>query len=179
MVKLTALGPFDGLLPREIGGVTLTALDLGPAFSVAPYRGRAQEVSEALEAALGLPLPAPNRATEAAGGARAVWTGPGQALVLAQWLPDLPGAAVSEQGDGLAALRAGGPAAETVLARLVPVDLRPRALEEGHTVRTLVGHMTASVTRTAQGLEIMVFRSMAATLVDELVEAAEGVAARG
>jgi sarcosine oxidase subunit gamma len=59
-------------------------------------------------------------------------------------------------------------------------DLRAATFEPGHTAKTLLGHMTASVTRTgANAFEIMVFRSMAETLVEELTRAANAVAARG
>ena len=73
-----------------------------------------------------------------------------------------------------------GAASVDVLARLVPVDLRRTAFPQGHTCRTLVNHMTASVTRQDEdAFLILVFRSMAQTLVEELHEAMEAVALRG
>jgi sarcosine oxidase subunit gamma len=94
---------------------------------------------------------------------------------------DLTGlAAVTAQGDGIAALEVRGAAAEAVLARLVPMDLRAAVFPVGRTARTLVNHMAAQVTRVGENaFEIMVMRSMARTLVHELREAAEMVAARG
>ena len=66
------------------------------------------------------------------------------------------------------------------MARLVPVDLRTQAFGVGATCRTLVGHMSSSITRIEKDrLLIMVFRSMAETLVAELKEAMEAVVDRG
>ena len=113
---------------------------------------------------------------------RAIWMGWGRALVVGAALPAGIGevAAVTEQGDGIAALRIEGEAVEAVLARLVPVDLRAGVFPEGTTARTLVGHMIAQVTRISpQAFEIMVMRSMGHTLVHEVKQAARMVAARG
>ena len=73
-----------------------------------------------------------------------------------------------------------GARAVDVLARLVPVDLRAAQFKRGHTVRTDLMHMTASITATgANTFLILVFRSMAQTLVHDLKTAMEGVASRG
>ena len=89
-------------------------------------------------------------------------------------------AALTDQTDASAVVRIEGDAVEAVLARLVPVDLRIGSFAEGRTARTMVGHMTASVTRVGpMAFEVMVMRSMAATVVHELTEAAIGVQARG
>ena len=67
-----------------------------------------------------------------------------------------------------------------MMARLVPVDLRPQVFKRGHTARTELQHMMASITRVGpKTLQIMVFRSFADTLVHDLKRAMEAVAARG
>jgi len=89
-------------------------------------------------------------------------------------------AALSDVTDGWARLVLSGEGPEEVLARLVPVDLRPAALGVDQTCRTLLGHMTASITRLSDSaFEIMVFRSMAKTAVHELTQAMTHVTARG
>ncbi|WP_321170030.1 sarcosine oxidase subunit gamma [Sedimentitalea xiamensis] len=95
--------------------------------------------------------------------------------------PGLSGHAVLvDQSDAWAVVRLQGPQATDVLARLVPVDLRPRHFKRGHTVRTDLMRMNVSITRVADAaFLIMAFRSMAATLVHDLKTAMEGVAARG
>ena len=163
MADLIARTPLAELLPVTIGSVTMTEVVHDRLTLIAPFRGR--EVSG---------FPAPNRTTEAA-----IWVGQGQAL----WIGDPPdpgdAAALTDQSDAFAIARIAGEGVEDVLARLVPVDLRLPGFAIGHTARTLLGHMTASVTRRdAQVFEVMVMRSMARTLVHDLTRAARGVALR-
>lgn len=177
-LTLTATSPCYGLPPKTLGTCTLTEADLGTLTSVAPFKGAA--VSDALKAAHGMAFPAPNRATGKSG-ARAIWFGRDIAL-LAGPAPD-PGlgdlAALTDQSDAWACVTLSGDDAGAVLARLVPIDLRPAAFKQGHTARTQLGHMNASITRTGpDSFLILVFRSMAATLVHDLVTAMESLAAR-
>jgi len=84
-----------------------------------------------------------------------------------------------DQSDAWCTVEIAGKSVEDVLARLVPVDLRAATFKRSHTAKTLLGQMTASVSRTGDdAFEIMVFRSMAETLVEELTRAASGLAAR-
>jgi len=174
VAKLIPLSPFDGLLPLTIGPWTVSEVEIDQMWSVAPLAGQSAAVAKALP----MGFPAPNRVATK-GGARAIWTGPGLALVTGD-LPDLAGkAAVTDQSSAWAAARIEGPDVEEVLARLVPIDLAPEVFGAGHTARTLVGHMTASVTRAGPAaIEVMVMRSMAATLHHELSRAMTAVAAR-
>ena len=177
MASLIPLTPCAGLLPAEIGGVRLEEVVPEAITSVAPLKGQEKAVSAALKEALGAGLPGPNR-TVGKEGARVIWAGRGQAFLLGP--PVAPeGAAVTDQSDAWAVIRIEGKAAEAVLARLTPLDLRASAFKRGHTARTLLNHMTCSLTRLgAQSFEIMVFRSMARTAVHELTEAMDAVAAR-
>lgn len=180
MADLIAKTPCEGLLPQTAGGVRLAEEDAGVMTSLAPFQGREAALSEALKAAHGMAFPAPNRATGKAG-ARAVWFGRGQAMLMGP-APDpslAKHAALTDQSDAWAVVRLEGERAEDVLARLVPVDLRGSAFRRGHTARTLIGHMPGSVTRVGQrAFQLMVFRSMAKTLVHEVNVAMEAVAAR-
>lgn len=148
---------------------------------IAPFRGRQDRVAQVLKAAHGLDFPEPNRSSDAAGG-RVIWFARGQVMLLgADPDPALAAhAALTDQSDAWAVVTLEGETAEDVLARLVPVDLRRAAFEIGHTLRAQVLHMNASITRIgADCFQIMVFRSMAETLVHDLRSAMEGVAARG
>ena len=88
-------------------------------------------------------------------------------------------AALTDQSDGWAVVRLEGKGAGDVLARLVPLDLRPASFKRGHSARTDLAHMMASLTKVGENaFQIMVFRSMARTLVHDLKTAMEGVAAR-
>lgn len=180
MVELTAKSACHDLLPLRIGKQEAREADLGVLTSVMPLAGRATAVSEALKTAHGVAMPAANRAVGKQG-CRAIWFGRGQ-VMLAGPKPDpalADVAALVDQSDGWACVMLEGPGADAVLERLVPVDLRRESFKTGHTARTLIGHMHGSVTRLgAERFVLMVFRSMAATLVHDLKDAMETVAAR-
>lgn len=177
---LTAQSPCAGLLPKTIAGCRLEESIPGCITSLMPYDGQTAALSKALGAAHGMAFPKPNRATGKAG-ARCLWTGRGQAFLMGP-RPDAglaEFAALTDQSDAWAVVTLDGDAAETVLARLTPLDLRRSRFRRGHTARTLLGHMTGSLTRTGDmAFQIMVFRSMAQTLVHELDTAMSSVAAR-
>lgn len=181
MVDLIAKSPLDGFEPLTIGAVSLSEVDLGVLTSVAPFKGKSDALSAALKEAHGMALPAPNRATGKAE-ARAIWFGRDMAL-LAGPAPDpalAQYAALTDQSDAWTCLQLSGAGSEDILARLVSVDLRASAFRRGHTVRSQVQHMNGSILRTgSQTFLIMVFRSMAKTLLHDVQRAMESVAARG
>jgi sarcosine oxidase subunit gamma len=180
VVKLIAISACHDLLPVEIGGFSLSEEEAVCLTSIAPRKGQEKALSEALKAAHGMAFPAPNRATGKAG-ARAVWFGRGQAMLIGPAPDDRLAefAALTDQSDAWATVRLDGAGSDDVLARLVPVDLRGAVFKRGHTARTALMHMMASITRVSDtAFQIMVFRSMAATLVHDLKTAMEGVAAR-
>lgn len=177
MVELVATSAFDAALPIELGAMTLSEVDLGPVMFVQPLKGQAEAVSAALKSSLGVGLPGPGQAL-VGDAARALWCGPGQALVMGD-CPDLPGAATVDQSDAFSTLRIEGAAARDVLARLTPLDVRAGVFEQGQTARSLIGHMTGQITPLASdAFELMVFRSMAGTLFHEVSRAAGFVAGR-
>ena len=181
MAELTAKSPCDGLLPVTVGALKLSEEDLGHLTTIAVFNGKDQALEAALEAAHGMKLPAPGRSTGKAG-SRAIWFGRAQALLVGPVAdPNLAAhAALTDLSDGWAVVRLEGARAEEVMARLVPIDLRPQVFKRGHTARTELKHMMASITRVGpKALQIMVFRSFAATLVHDLKRAMEAVAARG
>ncbi len=181
MAELIAKTPCDGLLPVTVGEMTLTEEVVESIWSMAPFKGQKSALSDALKAAHGMALPAPNRATGKAG-SRAVWFGLSHVLLLGP-APDASlakHAALTDQTDAWTVVRLEGSGADDVLARLVPVDLRRAVFKRGHTARSTLMHMSASVTRIGdQAVQIMVFRSMAQTLVHDLKTAMEAVDARG
>lgn len=180
MDELAERAPFEGLLPIEIGGVRIVAEDLGRLTSVSPV-GDASVLSDALEVGHGMAWPKPGRATGKSG-ARCIWFGLREVLLVGP-APDADlarHAAVVDVSDGWAAVSVEGAPGVDVLARLVPIDLRPAVFKRGHTARTHVGHMPASVTRLGpERLLVLTFRSMAGTMAHELRRALEAVAARG
>ena len=179
MVELKARSACDGLLPVTHGAMTLREETVGAITSLAPFSGQRQALGKALQSAHGLSFPDPNR-LDIVGDAACVWSGRDQAFLLGpQPAPALADhAAVTDQSDAWAVVLLTGEGAEEALARLVPVDLRLRVFGVGSSVRTLLGHMNVSISRVEDGLRIMAFRSMAATLVHELSDAMAAVAAR-
>ena len=168
MAKLNAKNPADGLLPLTEGEMTLAEVEAREIWSVAPYPGASAGI------------PSPNRSSGKEG-ARMIWAGRDQALWIGTRAPDpklAETAALTDQSNAWTVVRLEGQGSGDALARLTPLDLRDSQLKRGHTARTLVGHMTAQITRTTKGFEIMVFRSMAGTLVHELHVAMQSVAAR-
>ncbi|KPU84134.1 sarcosine oxidase subunit gamma [Marinosulfonomonas sp. PRT-SC04] len=180
MVNLNVVNPCDGLLPIEAGACQLRAVEHKSMTLVSAYKGKEQPLSAALNAAYGIGFPKPNRAAAKAG-VRAVWFGYDQALLIGAG-PDAAlaeFAALVDQSDSWAVVRLQGEQAVDVLARLTSLDLRPAVFKRGHTARSELRHMMVSITRVgADAFEIMAFRSMAKTLVDELRAAMLSVAAQ-
>lgn len=180
MVKLVAKSPCDGVLPLEINRLNLTEVAPGVITSVAPYAGQEAAASTALKALIGAEIPAPNRST-GRDGARVVWTGAGQAMVIGTAVdPSLAQhAALTDQSDAWVTFRLQGQGVEDVLARLTPLDLNPGVFKKGHAGRSQLGHMNAVFLKVAaDAFQIMVFRSMARTAVHEFEVTMKAVAAR-
>jgi|SRR6056297_1534223 len=162
------------------GRAHLAEVPLVPLHWIAPYPGREAGLSEALAAGHGVPFPGPGE-THRAGEAEIRWAGRAQALLVGPEAvaPELAAhAAVTDMSDVHARLALTGPVAPDVLARLVPLDLRPARFPAGRTARSLLGRMTAQLTALDDGVEIMVMRSFARSAFDEIETAMRRVAAR-
>lgn len=172
MAELTETPPFTGqALPLALGACRVSALDPGPIAAIAPFPGR----TAALAARLG-GFPAPGEVLDLPAG-RLVWAGRETAFLFGT-PPDLAGlAAVTDQSDGWAGLRLEGADGAAALARLVPVDLED--LAPPASLRSLLNHMPLLLIHpTAEVWELYSFRSMAGTMVQEVVTAMRSVAAR-
>lgn len=182
MVELASLSPCSELpLPLSHGHAHLHEVDLGPLASLAPFKDQQKAVSDTLQKKYGVGYPAPNE-VQMRGAVKILWFGRDMALIAGvQPDPQLHRlAAITDQSDAWVAVELSGKNSVDVLARLVPVDMRATVARQGSTVRTLLGHMNASITPMGSDtFLILVFRSMAETLVHELQEAMEAVAARG
>ena len=178
MAKLIAKPALEAGVPFAAGDVKLSAPDAGRLTSIAPFDGAAAAVAASLMAAHGLGFPEPNRMTVAEH-AQCIWWGRGQAMLVG---PAVDGglakhAALTDQSDGWVVFLLEGAGSAEVLARLTPIDMRLSVFPAGHTARTQLGHMMASITRLgAQQFQIMVFRSMAQTAAHELQGAMKSVA---
>ncbi|NCO21814.1 MAG: sarcosine oxidase subunit gamma [Rhodobacterales bacterium] len=166
MVSLIARTPAEGLLPATIAGLTLAEVTPLAITAVLPFAGQDDAVSRDM----GFTFPAPNRTT-AQGDTLAIWAGRDMALVLGD-PPATRHAAMVDQSDAWAVLDLTGQGGDKVLARLCPIDTRPAAFPPGHTARSLLGHVQASITRlSGDALRLIVPRSMAQTAVHDLTRA--------
>jgi sarcosine oxidase subunit gamma len=162
VADLIATHPLDQLA-QSIGAHHLAAAPQGRITALAPFETKG--------------LPAPGRAVAHSGGLT-LWAGHG--LWLATGAPPALTPA-TDATDAWVAVRLTGPAPDAVLARLVPVDLRPLHFAPGHVARTLLGHVAVLIHRPAtapEALEVWLPRSMAAHALDDLAEAMRAVAAR-
>lgn len=178
MVELKAQSSFADLLPLKIGSMTVEERDLGRLTVLGGFASAAG-LSETLEASHGVTLPKPLQSTQK-DNTRCLWFGRNEVLLVGP-APDQTlanHAALVDVSDGWAAAELQGPGAEDVLARLVPVDLRNATFTPGQTLRSQLREIPASITRTDTGFLLLVYRSMAATLVQELRRAMEAVASR-
>lgn len=80
-----------------------------------------------------------------------------------------PQAFAVDQSHGRVRVRAHGPMVERMLAKGTAVDLALSAFPVGHSATTLIGHISAHVTRTdSDTFEIMALRGFAENLWDDL-----------
>ena len=178
MASLIAKSASDGLLPLQIGGLTLTDATPARITAIAPYLGKEKAIAAALKK-LGLDWPAPNRAASS-DKALCLWSGRAQAFLINAAPEGLePAAALTDISDGWGTLVLEGQMAEAALARLVPLDLGATAFPAGASARTSLGHMQLLLHRSgAQRFTLFVFRSMIKTAVHEIETAMKSLAAR-
>ncbi|WP_275786285.1 sarcosine oxidase subunit gamma family protein [Pararhizobium gei] len=80
-------------------------------------------------------------------------------------------ASISDQGHGRVRIGISGAFVEAVLAKGTAVDLDAANFPVGHSAMTLIGHISALMTRTdTQGFELLVLRGFAESLWDELIQ---------
>ena len=179
MFKLYAKSPFEGLLPRLIGSVEIRECITEYVTLVDIPLGREDQVCSVLKRNHGITLPKVNKSTGQIG--RCCLSFGGRYLLIGlKPCSDLANVGrLTDVSDGFAILHAEGEEIEAVLARLVPINLCKSVFKIGDTAKTLVQHMQASITKTSEkNFQIMVFRSMAYTLVHDLVRAMDSIAYR-
>lgn len=179
MAKLIAKTAAEDLLPLTVGGLTLSDATPKRLTALSLWPGAAAEAHLALSAA-GLGWPTPDRAVKGEKGL-CLWSGRDQAFIVDAAVPAALSVhgAITDVTDGWVALKLSGPLAATALARLMAIDLSPRAFPEGATARTGLGHMMALLHRSSsRSFTIYVFRSMTASAVHEIEVAMKALAAR-
>jgi len=167
--------------PTGIASTTITARRPLAMASLSARHGAANGLAQATLQAWGVTLPVtPHRVDT--GELAFIWMGPERWLVTSEQgrelaptlrtaLPDL--VYLTEQGDGRAVIRIAGPRARDALAKILPIDLHARAFGPNATALTLAAHIGVQIWRVgdADCFEVSVFRSLAADLLDWLVDA--------
>jgi sarcosine oxidase subunit gamma len=140
-------------------------------LSLAAYKGQRAALSEAL----GVALPTtPRRIVH--NGTAYLWTGPDSWLAISE-TPALdlsaaaPHAALTDQSDGHILLRVTGAHPRAILAKLVPLDLDPRAFPEDAVALTLAAQIGVKLWREGEDFLLACFRSFAGALHHALLEA--------
>ncbi|MAI59372.1 MAG: sarcosine oxidase subunit gamma [Rhodobacteraceae bacterium] len=179
MLKLSAKSAFEGLLPKQIGSVSIKEYAVDYLTLIDWPAGRKDDVSSELEKIHDITLPVPNRISGRTGNC-CLWFGNHYLLMGRKPGPELANVArLTDVSDGYGILHAEGDEIEAVLARLIPINLCKSVFKRDHTAKTLVQHMQASVTRISESaFQIIVSRSMARTLVHDLERAMGSVAFR-
>jgi sarcosine oxidase subunit gamma len=185
---LAARSAFSGLLVAAGNGRGVTVIDrdgLGMA-TVTARKGALEPLSGRIRQHFGLELPG-GPTLVSAGGVSFAGTAPAAWLAMRERggnefpaaLRQLVGAsaAVTDQSDGYGVLRLTGPEVRSALAKLVPIDIHPRAFKPGAVAATLAAHMGLILWRLEDAgvvpvFEIAVFRSLAASFWHALAESA-------
>jgi sarcosine oxidase subunit gamma len=155
MSATTGTSAFAGCAEGAAARPSATARPLGPLsiVSVTAWSVADPALSGSVQAAFGLTLPSAGRWTQA-GDLAALWVGPGHwwlqreraSALFAELAPVAAGhAALIDISDARAVLRIGGPAAPTILASLLPIDLHPRAFQPGHIANTVAAHIGVQI----------------------------------
>jgi sarcosine oxidase subunit gamma len=134
-------------------GATAHPVEPLSVISVIAWTGAAPALAASVRAAFGVALPPPGRWTQA-GDLAALWVGPGHwwlqreraSPLFAELAPvAATHAALIDISDARAMLRISGPAAPTILASLLPIDLHPRAFQPGHVANTVAAHIGVQI----------------------------------
>jgi len=157
--------------------ITLTERPITSVWLIAGWPDRLAAAGKAAAKAAGVP---------AAPGPGASATGPGGTLLRTEplkWLlvgeGDIPrpaldeaDGAVLELGHARTVIHVAGPRAAELMARMVPVDLRPAKFAEGAVASTTLHHLGVTIMARADGYDIFVLRSFGLAVWEHLVDAA-------
>lgn len=153
--SLKASSALAGVLDASRSGVSLEILEGWTAAHIATRASAGGAVVQSFDQAYGFKLPDAGRMV-AGSSVSAVWAGPGQWLVFA---PETDGrdlerelranlgslASVADQSDARVFVRVAGPQSRAALAKLLPVDIHPRAFPPGSSVITHAAHIGVMV----------------------------------
>ncbi|MBS0958986.1 MULTISPECIES: sarcosine oxidase subunit gamma [Acetobacter] len=175
-------------LPQEAYRVNGMMLSLAPqrvTVSIGPFAGRLGELNAALKKAFKVTLPEDFITVAGPDGLLFTRAAHNQWLCSAPEGTDLLAtlstacqslAALTNQSDSRVTLTLSGKGAESIVAKLVALDLHPSVFVPGQTALTLAGHVPVILTRhtDATAYDFTVFRSLAQSLHHDIFAAMNG-----
>ena len=179
MVDLYKTPAAASALPFKIGTVYAEEVETS-LFLVAPFDKKSRQAAAVLYAEMGMQWPETHKLRRT-GASYALWFDHAHIALMGIQPPAkiLRYAAVTDVSDGWCVVDISGQNVRDVLARVTPLDMRVKSFKMGMTQRSMLMHMQASISCFGKSkFRLMVFRSMALTLVHDLAIAMESVAAR-
>lgn len=179
MVELYSTSATETALPIKIGSVSVAEVETSLVL-VAPFKEKSTQSVTVLNTQMGLEWPSVQE-LKRTGEAYAIWFDHAHIMLMGVQPSAKLGwyAAVTDVSDGWCVIDISGPSVRDVFARLTPLDMRSKSFKTGMTQRSMIMHMQASILCLGKSLfRVMVFRSMAQTLIQDLTNAMESVAAR-
>jgi sarcosine oxidase subunit gamma len=166
-----------GLMPGTGPGVRLSERPLASAWLIAAWPERLLEAGAAAAVAAGVEAaPGPGRSATGAGGTL-LRTEPLKWLLISE--ADIP-APAHDEADGTVVelshartvIHVAGPKALDLMARMVPLDLRPQAFPEGAVASTGMHQIGVTVLARDGGYDILALRSFGLAAWEILIESA-------
>ncbi|MEM0943389.1 MAG: hypothetical protein AAGI70_05510 [Pseudomonadota bacterium] len=164
-------------LPMKFGpDLTISERRVGAIWQVTAWPESLAAAGAAAADAAGVgSAPGPGKAVEG-DGASLLRTGPLRWLIVseAEISPPPPGAwgTLLDLSHARTVLRLEGPAVPDLMARQMPLDLRPKAFPEGSVATSGIHHVAVTVLAREGGLELFCFRSFGRAMLDHLAESA-------
>ncbi|MEM7527893.1 MAG: sarcosine oxidase subunit gamma [Pseudomonadota bacterium] len=177
--------PRDAAAPRRLGpatgetGVSLSQAPFGTLWQVTAWPGALDRTAGAVGDLCGAFAPGPGAAA-GADGVTALRIEPLRWLILSEGPLPAPSVA-SDVGTALDLsharwrVRVSGARRAELLARLAPIDWRKNAFPEGAVATTPIHHIAITVYAEAESFALLLPRSYAASLWDDLVETASSL----
>lgn len=163
--------------PTGEPGVRLSERRYEDIWQVTAWPERLAQAAQAVASAAGVAA-APGPGQAAFGGAMALRTEPLRWLIVSEEALDEPAigrddGTVLDLGHARTTIRVEGPAASELMARMAPLDFRPRSFADGRVATSAIHHVASTIVAHDGGFEVFVYRSFGLALWQHLVESAE------
>lgn len=156
-LTLKSRSALAGTLEQTRSAVSLELIEDRSVAHVAARKGQGDALNQVFQQTYGIALP-PTPAIVTSPSISAMWSGPGQWLVFAaaeegrdleQELRAKLGSAasVADQTDARTLVRVAGPSSRAMLAKLLPIDIHPKAFPAGSAAITHAAHIGVMVWR--------------------------------